>query len=134
MRAVLCAKLNIVFIFLSGMCFAEERIRTESFFICDEESCEILDSVYNRTSSKRKKPKTIEISPKISGIFYVDDENWTVWINDVPYSSIGQQEDFSIDSVSEHYVCLTLNDGSTLNLDITTDSKIKEDKKSEEII
>jgi hypothetical protein len=56
---------------------------------------------------------------KISGIFYVDENTWTVWINGEAYSTIGQQKDFSIDGVNEDFITLTLNDGKTITMPIT---------------
>ncbi|MDR1609431.1 MAG: hypothetical protein LBR78_01070 [Holosporales bacterium] len=57
-------------------------------------------------------------SVKLSGILYIDEDHWTVWIDDVPYSSIGQKDKFSIDEVTEDGVLLTMEDGSTIIISV----------------
>lgn len=105
-----------------------------SFFMTVDESNNILEMISKKKSSDNdKKPET---DFKISGIFYIDTDNWTVWINDIAYSSIGQQKNFSIDEVSENYVVLTMNDGVTLNLSINSseDSDKVNQKSSSKIL
>jgi hypothetical protein len=80
-------------------------------FMTDKESEKVL------SIAKQKNQKSFKrCGHKISGIFFVDDSTWTVWIDNVPYSSIGQKEEFSIDEVSEEKVVLTTNDGFTLDI------------------
>jgi hypothetical protein len=101
-----------------------------SFFMTEQESSKILSHLKSHNSNKNIPNKNF----KISGIFYINSDSWTVWINGIAYSTIGQQPDFSIDSVSENYVSLTLNDGTCLNLSVATDeqSDITDDAKSTE--
>jgi hypothetical protein len=93
-----------------------------------QESSKILSSLQGHNLDKKAYDKNF----KISGIFYVNSDNWTVWINGIAYSTIGQQPDFSIDSVSENYVSITLNDGTLLNLSVTTgeQSDVTDNRKS----
>jgi hypothetical protein len=70
----------------------------------------------NKKSEKHSKHK-------ISGIFFMDDLTWTVWIDNVPYSSVGQKEEFSLDEVSEEKVTLTMNDGTTSEIFVNADSE-----------
>ncbi len=89
----------------------------------DEESkimMSIINDEYNpnKNDNKSKNIKICAEKIHVSGIFYINEENWTIWINDVPYSSIGQHKDFSIDNVSQHHISLTLNNGDTLEIDI----------------
>lgn len=104
----------IVLLSLFGSCFSQEG----SFFMTVDESNNILEMTSKKKSSDSEKKSETDF--KISGIFYIDTDNWTVWINDIAYSSIGQQKNFSIDEVSENYVVLTMNDGVTLNLSINS--------------
>jgi hypothetical protein len=94
-----------------------------SFFMNEEQSNEMTAFVKgdHRNGSKTHKEEG-EHDPealKISGIFYIDGDTWTVWINEAAYSTIGQHKDFSIDSVGEDYITLTLNDGRTITMPVT---------------
>jgi hypothetical protein len=104
----------------------------DCLFMTSGESSKILNVLKNRNHQppeQRNKSKKY----KLSGIFYVDQNRWTVWINDIPYSSIGQQSDFSIDAVTEDGVSLTTNDGSTVNLSVEVgyDENQNEEPKSQ---
>ncbi|MDR2458759.1 MAG: hypothetical protein LBD43_01540 [Holosporales bacterium] len=79
----------------------------------DEESKLVL-----RSAKKRKAESHSNGTVKLSGILYIDEDNWTVWIDGMPYSSIGQKDEFSIDEVTEDSVSLTMQDGSTINMSV----------------
>jgi hypothetical protein len=81
-----------------------------------EESIEIYNMIKNRNKEGKETQDSCDY--KVSGILYINDENWTVWINGAPYSRIGQHKNFSIDSVSAEGVSLTLPNGQTLWLEV----------------
>ncbi|MDR1488542.1 MAG: hypothetical protein LBI26_02280 [Holosporales bacterium] len=69
----------------------------------------------------KKSPKKENLKQKkmeITGIFFLDKETWTVWIDNVSYSSIGQKQNFSIDDVNENEVTITMKDGETFILSV----------------
>jgi hypothetical protein len=99
------------------MIHQESLCREASFFLTEKESDAILEAVTQKKPNGKKKDDN---NFKISGIFYINEDNWTVWINGIEYSTIGQHRHFSIDSVTESDVSLTLNDGTLLNLSVTT--------------
>ncbi|MDR3030971.1 MAG: hypothetical protein LBU35_01130 [Holosporales bacterium] len=101
---------KIAIVLIISNCSAGES----SFFMSEEESKE----VFNILNKRQKSPESSLKELFVSGIFYVDETNWTIWINDIPYSSIGQQKDFSIDAVSESGVYLTSLDGSSIFLSV----------------
>ena len=103
---------------LTGVCFAEE-----SFFMTAEESEAVLSAMVGKNQDQAGAYKDL----KLSGIFYMNEDDWTVWINDIAYSTIGQQRDFSIDEVSEESVCLTLSDGKTLQLSVSPGDATQEE-------
>jgi hypothetical protein len=82
----------------------------------EDESEEAYNNMAKRPAKRWKQAKH-----RISGIFFVNDSTWTVWIDNVPYSSPGQKEDFSIDEVSEDSVTLTMNDGITIDICVNAD-------------
>ena len=95
------------------MCSAHEQ---KSFFLEDDESKMVLETLRGeKTTITENSNKHL----KLSGIFFIDENNWTVWVNDQAYSSIGQQKDFSIDEVSENGVFLSLPDGKTIFLSVS---------------
>jgi hypothetical protein len=85
-------------------------------FMNDWESKLALRSVKKHKGTQR--PNCPNGTIRLSGILYIDGDNWTVWIDDVPYSSIGQKDDFSIDEVTEDCVLLTMSDGSTISISV----------------
>ena len=85
-----------------------------SYFFSDKESKAIL----NQTATEKTKGKSAKTTYKLSGILFITPKNWTVWINDKPYSSVGQYEDFSINFVSKQCVNLTINNGSSITLSL----------------
>ncbi|MDR0744382.1 MAG: hypothetical protein LBE97_00265 [Holosporales bacterium] len=72
----------------------------------------------NQTKNTKTEKKS-QTYLSVSGIFYIDQDNWTVWINDIPYSKVGQYLDFSIDEISESEILLTLNNSETVVLSVT---------------
>ena len=87
-----------------------------SFFLNDEDSKKAL--IYAKQQSDTQQEIKDSHNFKLSGIFFIDDQNWTVWINDKPYSTIGIHGDFSIDEVNEQYVTVTTSDGDTVTLTV----------------
>lgn len=103
---------TIIAILICQYCLASEQ---ESFFLEDSETKIVLDAIKEKDAD----PKKISNNDfKLSGVFFIDENNWTVWINDKAYSSIGQQKEFSIDEVSENGVYLSLQDGKTIFLSV----------------
>ncbi|MDR1476318.1 MAG: hypothetical protein LBI20_03310 [Holosporales bacterium] len=102
---------------VSVSCAANALSTERSFFMTAQESSKILAISKRQNTMKKESNKKF----KISGIFYINEENWTIWINGVAYSTIGQQRDFSINSVTANEVSLTLEDGAMLVLSVTTD-------------
>ncbi len=85
----------------------------ESFFLSDDEEQRISRRINQR--SKNGSIKKCE-SFKLTGIIYQDPEHWTIWINDVPYNTIGQNTSFSIDEVLPDRVIITDLCGDTIVL------------------
>ncbi len=85
-----------------------------SFFMNDLDSKKALSLA--KQSNKEETQKIPEL--KLSGIFFVDDQNWTIWLNDIAYSEYGQYENFSIDAVSESEVTITNSDSETVTLSV----------------
>ena len=99
--------LIIFFIIISTIVMAEE-----SLFMSDDDSKRVLAML-----KEDKRPvKTNNL--KVTGIVFIDDLNWIIWINDKPYNSIGEKGEFSIDEVTENSVIITQNDGKTLTLSV----------------
>ena len=90
--------------------------KKEKYFsnLNDEDSIKALSLA--KQSNTNDIPQTSNL--KLSGIFFVDEQNWTVWIDGNPYSEIGQHENFSIDEVSESEVTITTSDGDTSILSV----------------
>lgn len=101
--------LIIISIFITDL-FALDK----SLFMSSTESEKVLSMLDN----DKQKGNIDTTSFKITGIMFNDDLNWIVWINDKPYTTIGEKEGFSIDSVSERNVLLTKSDGTTLDLEV----------------
>jgi hypothetical protein len=100
----------------------------------EEESQKMQDFV-----EKTKKSSQEEQILKISGIMYVDELNWTVWINGAPYLEAGQYDGFSIDEVTSNEVTITKQDGTTTVMGVSSEypeedtdekSKIPKEKSS----
>jgi hypothetical protein len=87
-----------------------------SLFLTAKESDAILKMAQGKDEHSQHQTNDVF---KISGIFYIDENDWTVWINGIEYSTIGQHPNFSIDYVTESTVGLTLNDGTSLSLSVT---------------
>ncbi len=87
-----------------------------SFFLNDDDSRMVLETISKGNRDALKNKQNTEL--KVSGIFYMDSDNWTVWINDVPYSNIGQHAEFSIDEVGENYVSLSMSNGERIRLSV----------------
>lgn len=100
-------KILIIFLIISPNFTKSE----ESMFMSDDESKKILSML-----KENKKPMSDNL--KLTGIVFIDEANWIVWINNKPYSSIGENGDFSIDEVSENEVIITKNDGKTITLTV----------------
>lgn len=92
-------------------------LRADSFFMNEEQSKLMNDIVEGK--EVKKIATGIDKQMKLSCIFYIDEEHWTVWINGKQYSEAGQNEDFCIDTVNEDCVILTLFDGKIANLTVS---------------
>ncbi|MDR1333127.1 MAG: hypothetical protein LBJ69_01860 [Holosporales bacterium] len=103
------SKIGLLLAVILNMVTSQAR----TIFMSPEESELVLRSI-----EKRKAVHPSKHMKKLSGILYVDEDNWTVWIDGTPYSSIGQHEEFSIDEVTEDNVSLTMSDGSTTVLSV----------------
>ena len=105
-------KINIVLLLSISVAIAET-----SYFFSNKES----EAILNQNSSKKEKSgeETKKITYKLSGILFVSPRNWTVWINDKPYSSLGYYGEFSINSVSSNSVKLTLLNGRSVTLQLS---------------
>ena len=99
----------IVIIILNTISVAEE---ITSFFMDNEDSKKAL--LFAKQSNNEKTQKHTEL--KLSGIFFIDEQNWTIWLNGVAYSEYVQHENFSIDEVSESKITVTTSDGDILIL------------------
>ncbi|MDR2667403.1 MAG: hypothetical protein LBB34_04840 [Holosporales bacterium] len=95
--------------------FSSHCVGEKSFFFTDEETDQIL-KILKKSKNDNSETKALNVS----GIFYIDNLNWTIWIDGIPYSSIGQKKDFSIDEVSEDAVVLTMPDGKTIEISVNT--------------
>ncbi len=105
------SKIIISGIMLNSVAMPEEPI---SFFMNDEDSIKALSLAKQSNTNDTEQTSNL----KLSGIFFVDEQNWTIWINSKPYSEIGQHEDFSIDEVSESEVTITTSDGDAIILSV----------------
>lgn len=108
-------------IFFETVCSSATTSETDSFFMSKDESKMVQNFLNGNPNSQIDNTK--EKNFKVSGILYLGEGTWTVWINGVSYSSIGQHEKFSIDSVCENEITLTLRDGTTLVLCISSDEE-----------
>lgn len=100
----------------------------QSLFFNQEQSNAILENL-NKPKEKRKKKKVKRrVEYKVSGICYLSQSNWIVWINGKAYSRIGQYNHFSIDSVSKNSVTITTSDCKTMHLRVKCEdsNKIRE--------
>ncbi|MBR1479788.1 MAG: hypothetical protein IJ599_02725 [Alphaproteobacteria bacterium] len=87
----------------------------ESLFLDDENANRAL---LLAEGSHSRHQESGEQNYVVSGLLFISNSNWTIWINDVPYFSIGQKNNFSIDEVSESGAIITTPDGRTLNLTV----------------
>lgn len=100
---------KILMILLIGISnFAKSE---ESMFLSDKDSEKIL-------SMLKESKNHVGNNFKVTGIVFINSEDWVVWINNKAYSSIGENGEFSIDEVSENTVVITQNDGKTLTLSV----------------
>ena len=89
-----------------------------SLFFTQEQSNAILENL-NKPKEKRKKKKIKRTREyKLSGICYLSQDNWIVWINGKAYSKIGQYNHFSIDDVSRDSVTITTSNCKTMHLKV----------------
>ena len=100
----------VTIIILGSISIAEE---ITSFFMDDEDSTRAL-----RLAKQTKKEVLKNDELKLSGIFFIDEQNWTVWLNGVAYSEYGQHENFSIDEVSENAIIITTAEGNAITLTV----------------
>lgn len=105
------SKIIISGIILNSIAISEE---ITSFFMNDEDSIKALSLAKQSNTNDSLQTSNL----KLSGIFFIDEQNWTVWIDGNPYSEIGQHENFSIDEVSESEVIITTSDGDTSILSV----------------
>jgi hypothetical protein len=104
----------IVSLALTTLSFSQD-----SFLLSEEESKEVQEILSAAKQRANGDKEDMELNNlKVSGILYVDSDNWIIWINGKSYSSIGEHSNFSIDSVSEDTVTLSLKDGSTRPLTV----------------
>lgn len=90
-----------------------------SYFFSDKESKAILSQIEHPQKAKNKTlQKNNKGKYKLSGILFVTPSNWTVWINDKPYHSRGQYNEFTITAVSNHFVIINCNDGDEIKLSL----------------
>ena len=87
----------------------------ESFFMSDEDSEKAISLAKRSAESEQHENNPLQLS----GIFFVDESNWTVWIGDATYSTLGKYGDFSIDKVTDAAVTVTTSEGNTLELSVT---------------
>lgn len=97
-----------------------------SFFMTEDQSKMILFQLQDS-----KGIQSSDNSLKLRGIFYIDEENWTIWINDISYSTPGKHDLFSIDAVSENSVSLTLSNGSSVVLEVAEEDEEPLEQKAE---
>lgn len=95
-----------------------------SFFMNDAQSKLIMNMINEQQNSKQ--PESRNKTLILSGIFYIDEEHWTIWINNNQYTSIGQNDDFSIDEVTEDSVTITLLDGQTIILTVSDNIEVSQ--------
>lgn len=96
--------------------------QNKSYFFTNEQSNEILNKIINPTKSNKKKKKRKRVEYKLSGICYLSQHSWTVWINGQTYNKIGQYTDFSIDEVTSDSVTITTLDCKTIHLTVRCDA------------
>ncbi|GHT88787.1 hypothetical protein FACS1894113_2010 [Alphaproteobacteria bacterium] len=82
-------------------CFAD------SLFMNEHESKAVFDMLNGKKEPEKDKKQIV-----ISGIFYVNESEWTVWINNQPYSSLGEKDGFVIEKVTESGVYIELEQGN----------------------
>ncbi|MDR0942679.1 MAG: hypothetical protein LBM19_03665 [Holosporales bacterium] len=93
-------------------------------------NAEESEQAFNAVKQKGTNKESNSEKHRVSGIFYVNEDNWTVWIDNVPYSSTGQKGDFSIEAVTEKTATLTTQNGSIIELSVEQgdDESNKNDK------
>lgn len=101
------SKILIIFLIMTTLAKAEE-----SLFMSEEDSKRILSML------KEGKKLISTNNLKVTGIVFINDLDWIVWINNKAYNSIGEKGEFSIDEVTENSVIITQNDGKTLTLSV----------------
>ena len=103
------SKIVITVVILSCGTLAGEQT---SFFMNDLDSKKALSLAKQDNEVETQNPHKL----KLSGIFFIDDQNWTIWLNNTAYSEYGQYENFSIDDVSEFEVTITNSDNEIVTL------------------
>ncbi|MDR2075019.1 MAG: hypothetical protein LBP31_02245 [Holosporales bacterium] len=114
MRFVLQKLIVAVITVFSTTCYA-------SFFMNEEESKKMREFV-DKVKKSQKHSQNAQ-SLDVSGIMYVDELHWTIWINGVPYYQAGQYDGFSIDVVTENEVTITKQDGTTITMEVSSDCR-----------
>ena len=105
------SKITVAITAITNIAFCEIQ---ESFFMSDADSKKaiLLAKQYEKSDSNE------DVTFKLSGIFFIDEMNWTIWLNGMPYSEAGQHGNFSIDEVSETEVIITTSSGETFVLSV----------------
>jgi hypothetical protein len=121
MRFILQKLIVIAAVIFSTICHA-------SLFMDEEESKKMKEFVDK--SGKLQKHLQDSQNLDISGIVYVDELHWTVWINGIPYYQAGQYDNFSIDVVTENEVTITKQDGTTIAMAVSSDCREDNNEKT----
>ena len=105
------SKIVVAICAISNVAFCDTQ---ESFFMSDSDSKKaiLLAKQYGKSDSNE------DTNFKVSGIFFIDEMNWTIWLNGAPYSEAGQHGNFSIDEGSENEVIVTTSSGETFALSV----------------
>lgn len=122
--------INIFEYIIILICINDQNTNAQSYFFTPEQSNYILENL-NKPKEKRKdkKKKIIKrIEYKLSGICYISQDNWIVWINSQAYNKIGQYNYFSIDEVSQDSVTITTPDCKTIHLSVKCEDNIQKNK------
>lgn len=98
---------------------------SKSHFFTQEQSTAILEKLHKSKEKRKKKKIKRRIEYKVSGICYLSQNNWIVWINGKAYSKIGQYSNFSIDAVSKDSVTITTSDCKTMHLRVKCEDSNK---------
>lgn len=105
------SKIIVAISAITNIAFCETQ---ESFFMNDSDSKKAIFLAKQYEKSDTNEDNNF----KLSGIFFIDEMNWTIWLNGTPYSEIGQHGNFSIDEVSDNEVIITTSSGETFALSV----------------